>query len=223
MSLASQLSAVYENFQKNAPAEAKEPIISANKNFQASFQRSSAIQVGDVLPEFRLSDARGHDVTSTELLIKGPLLINFYRGEWCPFCDLALAAMQKHLDELEAKGVTLVAISPELPNQSLSTVEKHALRFPVLSDVGNKYAKQLGILFQQPDTLRPVFDKFGHDLKRRNGDDSLQVPIPAVLLVDRKGVVRNTFIEPDYTKRLEPSVALEWIDALQESEAGRKS
>ncbi|KAI9735793.1 MAG: hypothetical protein M1834_001257 [Cirrosporium novae-zelandiae] len=214
MSLATQLSAVTENFQQ-APASIKEPIMAATANFKASYKPASAIQVGDTLPEFCLSDALGKEVTSASLLAQGPLLITFYRGEWCPFCNLALAAMQKHLSEFKAKGVTLVAISPELPNQSLSTTEKNALKFPVLSDVGNKLAKQLGILFPQPDTLRPVFEMIGHDLKKRNGDDSFEVPVPATLLVDQTGVVRNTFVDPDYTKRLEPSVALEWINALQ--------
>ncbi|KAK9427296.1 hypothetical protein V1505DRAFT_52935, partial [Lipomyces doorenjongii] len=91
---------------------------------------------------------------------------------------------------------------------------KHDLKFPVLSDVGNKYAKQLGILFQQPDSLRPIFDKFGHRFAERNGDDSLVVPVPATILIDEKGVVRNTFIDPDYTKRVEPATVLEWINGL---------
>jgi len=212
--LADQLSSVFDNFQKNAPGPVKETIIKANTGFKTSYDPSTAIQVGDTLPEFALSDAVGKQVSSTELLSQGALLITFYRGEWCPFCNLALVALQKNLDRFQAKGVSLVAISPELPNTSLSTSEKHALKFPVLSDVGNKYAKQLGIVFQQPDTLRPIFDKFGHDLKMRNGDDSFAVPIPATLLVDKNGVVRNTYIEADYTKRLEPATALEWVEAL---------
>jgi len=212
--LADQLSSVFDGFQKNAPGPVKEAIIKATTDFKTSYDPSTAIQVGDTLPEFALSDAVGKQVSSTELLSQGALLITFYRGEWCPFCNLALAALQKHLDDFKAKGVSLVAISPELPNTSLSTAEKHALKFPVLSDVGNKYAQQLGIVFQQPDALRPVFDNFGNDLKKRNGDDSFAVPIPATLLVDKNGVVRNTFVEPDYTKRLEPSTALEWVDAL---------
>jgi peroxiredoxin len=118
------------------------------------------------------------------------------------------------LDEFTAKGVTLVAITLELPDNSLNMIEKHELQFPILSDVGNEFAKKLGILFQMPDTLRLVFDNFGHDLVTRNGDDSMAVPILATFLVDRKGVVRNLYIEADYTKRLEPSTAVGWIDAL---------
>ena len=93
-------------------------------------------------------------------------------------------------------------------------MEKNELKFPVLSDVGNKVAKQLGILFAQPESMRPLFTSFGHDFKKRNGDDSLEVPVPATFLVDQKGVVRNSFVDADYKKRLEPTTALEWINAL---------
>ncbi len=214
MALAAQLDSVTEQFKKTFPKPVQDALFGATNDFIASYDPKSAIQVGDKLPEFKLSNAVGTEVSSTELLAKGPLLITFYRGEWCPFCNLALAAMQKHLDEFQARGVTLVAISPELPNNTLSTIEKNELKFPVLSDVGNKYAKELGIVFQQPDSLRPFFAGAGHDLKGRNGDDSFAVPIPATILVDGKGVVRNTSIDPDYKNRLEPSEALAWIDAL---------
>jgi peroxiredoxin len=215
MSTATQLSAVLENFRQNAPEEVKVPIFSATADFKQSFNPKATIQVGDRLPEFRLSDAVGTEKASTELLSHGPLVLVFYRGEWCPFCNIALHEMQTHIDEFKAKGVTLVAISPELPNQSLTTMEKHNLKFPVLSDTGNKYAKQLGIVFSQPDTLRPVFAKLGHDLLKRNGDDSFEVPLPATILVDERSIVRNTYIDPDYTKRVEPSTVLEWIDGLK--------
>ncbi len=122
--------------------------------------------------------------------------------------------MQQNLHKFQAKGVTFVAISPELPDTSLSTIEKLALKFPVLSDVGNKFARELGIVFSMPDSLRSTFKSFGHDLVQRNGDDSFEVPVPASLLIDEQGTVRNTFIDPRYWKRLETSTALEWIDAL---------
>jgi peroxiredoxin len=176
--------------------------------------KESTIHVGDTLPSFDLTDAVGKPVSSADLLAKGPILITFYRGSWCPFCNLALKALQKHLDEFQAKGVSLVAISPELPDTALSTREKNELKFQVLSDVGHKYARQLGIVWQMPDNLRPVFEKLGHDLITRNGDDSFEVPIPATLLVDGKGVVKKTYIEPEYTKRVEPDTVLEWINAL---------
>ena len=111
--------------------------------------------------------------------------------------------------------MTLVAISPELPDTSLSETEKRGLTFPVLSDISNGFARKLGIVWKQPDTLRPVFGMFGNDLAKRNGDDSYEVPVPTTLLVDSKGIVRNAYIEPDYTKRLAPEDALAWVNALE--------
>ena len=215
MSLATQLTSTYNDFHKSAPPEVSETINTVTSDFKASYDPSLAIQVGDTLPDFRMSDALGEEVTKAELLAQGPLLIAFYRGEWCPYCNLELRELQKHLGEFKAKGVNLVAISPEIPDQSLSTIEKGGLKFPVLSDVGNKLAKQMGILFAQPEQMRKLFNSFGLDFKARNGDDSLEVPVPATFLVDHKGVVRNSFIDADYTKRLEPTTALEWIDELQ--------
>ncbi|KAF8862105.1 AhpC-TSA-domain-containing protein [Acephala macrosclerotiorum] len=214
MSLASELNAVYTNFHRDAPSSISAPIKKSTSDFVASFDQSAAIKVGDKLPSFRLSDAHGKQVDSADLILTGPLLITFYRGNWCPYCNLALRALQKHLDDFKAKGVTLAAVTPELPDTSLSTTEKNELKFTVLSDVGNKFAKELGILFAQPDELRTPFETVGVNLKERNGDDSFVVPIPATLLVDKSGVVRNTFIDPDYTHRLEPETALGWIDAL---------
>lgn len=125
-----------------------------------------------------------------------------------------MRALQQHLDEFHAKNVTLVAISPELPDTALTTVEKNDLKFQVLSDVGHKFARQLGIVWKMPQSLRPVFQKVGHDLIKRNGDDSFEVPIPATLLVDGNGLVKNTYIEPDYTARVEPEAVLEWINVM---------
>jgi peroxiredoxin len=213
-SLGSQHRAVLSHFQGVAPQAVRDIIKKSTEDLARSFDPSSAIQVGQLLPDFSLSSATGDMVTKAQLLAKGPILISFYRGGWCPFCSLELRALQKRLPEFEAKGVTLVAISPELPNQSLSTVEKIQLQFKVLSDVGNTFARQLGIVWKQPDYLRPLFDKFDHNLVPRNGDDSFELPIPASLLVDQQGVVRNIFLDIEYKNRLEPEVALQWIDEL---------
>jgi peroxiredoxin len=212
--LASELQGVKDHFINNGPPAIVSAITTTNENFAATFDYTSTIKVGDKLPSFTLTDAFNKEVRSAELLAQGPLLLTFYRGEWCPYCNLALRALQKHLPQIQAKGVTLVAISPELPDQALTTTEKNELKFTVLSDVGNKFAAKLGILFQQPDAMRSVFKAFGTDFEKRNGDDSLVVPVPATLLVDQSGTVRNAYIETDYSQRLEPSVALEWIEKL---------
>jgi peroxiredoxin len=214
MSRTEQIIADMESLSRSAPPDAMKTIQDSIASIEASFDAKSTIQVGDTIPEFRLPNAVGKELSRADLVNKGPLLIVLYRGEWCPFCNLALLGLQKHLGDFIAKGVTVVAISPELPNQSLTTVEKNELKFQVLSDVGNQFAKKLGLVWKQPETLRPLFEQLGFDLKARNGDDSFEVPIPATLLVDSKGIVRNTYINPNYMKRLEPEVALGWVDEL---------
>ncbi|XDG05008.1 hypothetical protein ABKA04_004623 [Annulohypoxylon sp. FPYF3050] len=213
MALQVQLENVDKEFEK-VPGAIRDPIMATRLDFAKSFDPSTAIQVGQKIPSFTLPDSLNKSVSSADLLAKGPLLVTFYRGGWCPFCNLALHALQAKLPEIKAKGVTLVAITPELPDSSLTTAEKEGLEYPVLSDVGNKYAHQLGIVWAQPAELREVFAKIGNDLKKRNGDDSFEVPIPVTLLVDREGTVKNLFLDANYSKRVEPDTVMEWINAL---------
>ena len=216
MSLAAELSSLNEGAHAQMPKEHSHAISTSIEDFLQTWNPANAINVGQLFPDFGLSDATGRQVSLEELLATGPLLISFYRGGWCPYCNMALKALQHSLSAIKAKGVTLVAISPELPDQSLTLQEKSELQFPVLSDVGNNLARKLGIVFQQPDTVRPILKAYGVDLQARNGDDSYEVPFPASYLIDTKGMVRSAFLDPDYTRRLEPSTALGWIDEMQQ-------
>lgn len=214
MALSKELSTTYNQFLESAPKEVSSAITDAVDNFKKTYDPARAIQPGSAFPKFQLSDATGNKVTLDDLLAKGPILVSFYRGEWCPFCNLELRALQSHLDEFRKRGVTLVAVSPELPDQSLSTSEKLSLKFPVLSDIDNALAKQLGLLFPQPESMRTVFDKFGVDWNTRYGNKQLEVPVPATFLVDKMGTVRNSFVNPEYQYRLDPEAALQWIEQL---------
>ena len=216
MSLATDLSTFKDGAYARMPKEHSQALSKSIEDFVHTWNPADAINVGEPFPDFSLSDATGKQVSMKELLAKGPLLISFFRGETCPYCNLTLKALQDSLSAFKARGVTLVAISPQLPNYSLAMQEKNALQFPVLSDVGNNLARKLGILFQQPDTLRPILKAFGVDLQARNGDDSFVVPFPASYLIDTKGIIRSAFLDPDYTHRLEPSTALGWIDEMQQ-------
>lgn len=214
-SLANELGTFYNQFHSDLPPEASSIIKSATSDAKQTFDPSTAIQIGARFPDFVLPDATGQEVSSADLLRHGPMLVSFYRGEWCPFCNIELRALQKYLPQFKAKGVTLVTISPELPDQTLSVTEKHSLEFPVLSDVGNKLARQLGIVVRQADGMRTIFEMSSIDWQARYGDDSLEVPVPATMLVDEEGVVRNTFLDANFHRRLEPETALQWIDDLQ--------
>ncbi|KAJ0418532.1 redoxin domain-containing protein [Aspergillus carlsbadensis] len=214
MSLQTSLSSAYADFQKAAPQPVLDTFSAGVTELKATFDPAKAIQPGQKFPSFTLPSATGAPVSSADLLAQGPLLISFYRGEWCPFCNLELRALQTLLPELKARNVSLVAINPQLPDASLSTAEKNALEFPVLSDVGNKLARELGVVWAQPKSFGPIFQGFGVDWEKSYGDALLEVPIPATVLVDAAGVVREVFVDADYTKRLEPATALEWIDKL---------
>ena len=136
MSLATDLSTLKDAAHARMPKEQSDAISKSVEDFMQTWNPANAINVGQAFPEFSLPDATGKQVSLKELLAKGPLLISFYRGGWCPYCNLALKALEASLSAVKAKGVTLVAISPELPNQSLTTQEKNELQFPVLSTWG---------------------------------------------------------------------------------------
>ena len=212
MSLAVDLSSKYDELHSSISPSASAGLQQAVANHKRTYDSSKAIQVGEKFPEFTLNDARGQQVSSRDLLRRGPLLISFYRGQWCPYCNLELRALQKQLPAFQAKGVTLVAISPELPDQALETAEAAGVEFQVLSDVGNKLARQLGIVFAQPEQMSSLLDFV--DWEKSYGDKSYEVPVPATILVDKDGFVRNTFVEATWHQRLEPSETLRWVEEL---------
>jgi len=173
-----------------------------------------SVMAGEQAPDFTLPDVFGNEVTLSELLKQGPVVVTFYRGEWCPFCNLQLRAFQRILPQIQSLGATLVAISPQTPDHSLSTVEKKALTFTVLSDVGNKVARAYRTVFTLEESIRPLYTSIGFDLPTFNGDASWELPMPATFLVAQDGMVRLVFVAEDYTRRLEPADLLDGLRTL---------
>lgn len=181
---------------------------------------SGAITVGDSLEPFTLSDASGAPVTLDQLVEAGPAVIVFYRGGWCPYCNLALRTYQRELlPELAAFGARLVAISPQSPDQSLSTVEKAGLGFTVLSDPASRLAGQIGISFQQADEVLAAQRNLGLDLAQVNAEGSTELPRPTVLVVDQNRTVRFVDVQPDYTARTEVADILAALASLGAGQA----
>jgi peroxiredoxin len=165
---------------------------------------ADTVKVGDHLESFTLDDASGTPVSLDQILEAGPAVIVFYRGGWCPYCNLALRTYQRELvPQLDTFHARLVSISPQSPDESFSTVEKAALEFTVLSDPGSRLAQQIGIAFQQADEVLAAQRKLGLDLAHVNAEGSTRLPRPTVLIVDRDRVVRFVDVEPDYTARTE--------------------
>jgi peroxiredoxin len=176
---------------------------------------SDVVKVGDTLADFTLDDATGQKVALDSLVATGPAVIVFYRGGWCPYCNLALRTYQRELlPALGEFGACLVAISPQAPDQSLSTVEKAELEFTVISDPGNRVARSIGIVFQQADEVLAAQRAIGLDLAEANAEGSTELPRPTVLIVDTDRTVRFVDVQPDYTARTEVADILAGLRAL---------
>lgn len=170
---------------------------------------------GDRLPALTLPNAAGDAVDLHALSESGPLVITFYRGGWCPYCNLELRGYQQLLDGFTSHGATLVAVSPETPDDTLDTAQKNALAFPVLSDVEGRLADALGIRFALSPAVQALYRRFGHDLPTRNGDGGWSLPMPATFVVAKGGVIASVFADPDYRRRLDPEAALAAVAALR--------
>lgn len=168
------------------------------------------------MPLFALPNAVGKRVVFAELLKNGPVAINFYRRAWCPYCNLELRALQEALPQFQALGAQLVAISPNRPDKSLSSIEKHALTFAVLTDAHNALARQYGLVFTMSEAVRPIYQQMGFDVPAHNGDDTWELPFPATYVVDQNGVVVYSFVNADYTKRAEPATVVAVLQVLHD-------
>jgi peroxiredoxin len=177
---------------------------------------SSAPAVGDQAPNFRLPDAHGGEVELAELRAGGPVVVVFYRGQWCPYCNLQLAAFQGALDKITAAGASLVAISPQTPDSSLTQSERAGLEFHVLSDVGNQVARAYGLVFTQAETSTEVSREVGLELRDFNGDDSHELPAASTFVISRDGTVRFSSIAGDYRWRIGPEEVLAVLTASAE-------
>jgi len=172
---------------------------------------ASILPVGSKAPEFQLQDHDGKTVSSSDLLAKGRLVLSFIRGRWCPFCVGQMEAMNLIQPEIQQVGATLAAVSPQTVKQSFFMRDQHKLRFPLLSDAGNKVARQFGLTYRVSEEQESVYRKAFVNLPFVNGDDSWELPIPATYIIDRDGTVLYASANEDYTDRPEPSYVLSFL------------
>ncbi|WP_412062474.1 peroxiredoxin-like family protein [Rubrivirga sp. IMCC45206] len=214
MSLTDQLAAANMANRAQIPAPALAVIDRATAALTAADPTAGAVSVGDSAPSFELPNAIGQTIRLGDLLAQGPVVLTFYRGGWCPYCSLELKALQDALPAITEAGARLVAISPQTPDATLSTAEKKALSFDVLSDVGNAVAREYGLVFEAPADLVETYQGFGIDLEAANGDATHELPMPATFVIDLDGTVRYAFVDPDYTQRAEPADVVAALQAL---------
>jgi len=216
--LAEQIAATVKDFMDSLPETASRIVAESFAQLKASNVAENALAVGADAPDFLLPDARGATIRLYERLNRGPVVLSFYRGGWCPFCSLELRSLQAHLPDITRLGASLIAISPQTPDNSLSTAEKLQLDFDVLSDVGNSTARDYGLLSTVYESMRPLYLEWGLDVPAANADDSWELPVPATYLLDTGGKVLAAHVDKDYTRRMEPEKLVTMLRGLQEQD-----
>ncbi|MHC1481297.1 peroxiredoxin-like family protein [Frateuria aurantia] len=210
MSLQDKLDAFKADFEAgkppyNVPRSVIETMHRATAELLASGAAQKALKAGDKAPAFTLNDPEGKPVSSTDLLRKGPLVVTFYRGVWCPYCNMELQALQAALPDIHEAGGRVVAISPQLPSNSRKSVRQNELEFPILSDTHNDVAAAFGLRFELQDYLVELYTSLKNDLPAFNGDPSWTLPMPARYVIAPDGTIIYAEVNPDYTRRPEPS------------------
>lgn len=214
--LKEQLEARSEKASKNVPAEVRTEFAKGIDAVRESGILDRARKVGDKAPDFTLKNAKGEEVQLSSLLAQGPVVLTWYRGGWCPYCNIALAALQDKLPEIRKAGAQLVALTPELPDKSLDTTEKNSLEFEVLTDLNHKVADSYGLVFELTPKVRELYKKF-FNLNEFNGEEAGddKLPLAATYIISKDGIIRWAFLEADYRQRAEPSEIVDFLEKMR--------
>jgi peroxiredoxin len=202
--------------QESAASDGKTSVsmnraMDAGKTVSDSDAVKNALKAGAKMPVFKLKDATGKTVESRDLLKQGNLVVVFYRGSWCPFCNLYLRNLQKNMPQIKAAGGNLVAVSVENPDNSLKVSKKNELDFTVLSDPNLTLARKFGIVYQMPSETDELYKSRGLDVAKHNEMERAELPLSATYVVNRKGEIVYAYLEPDYKKRAEPQTIIETL------------
>src|SRR5438045_3882539 len=216
--LGDRVAAFDAELAKQAPAEVLTAVVSEIDGVVRSGAGAKAPRAGATAPSFTLPDAEGKQVSLDSVLKEGRVVIAFYRGQWCPYRDLQLRAYQEVLPRIKALGADLVAISPQTPDESLSTAEKRKLEFRVLSDAGNKVARGYGLVWQVPSGLDAIQKGFGINLAKSNGDASNELPVPGTFVLGADGRIAFSYVNADWRERLEPAGIIRALERLGRDE-----
>lgn len=204
----------------NLPREIVDAMHRHTDELIASGQAGRARKAGDQAPVFTLHDANGHAVDLGDLLAKGPVVVTFYRGVWCPYCNMDLQALEAVRADIEARGATMVAISMQSAANSRKSMAQNKLGFPILNDPRGEVADAFGLRFALPDYLIDVYKNvFKNDLAVVNDDPSWTLPMPARYVIGQDGTIAYAEVNPDYTQRPDPSEMLPTLDRLRQAAA----
>lgn len=203
-----------EEFGKKASEEKKQIYADGLADVKNSGILDKALNVGDKAPNFTLKNALNKSVSLYDELKNGPVILTWYRGGWCPYCNITLNFLQEKLPEFKKAGATLIALTPEKPDKSLSTTEKNKLEFTVLSDLDNKIGKEYGVVFTLTKGVASIYEEaFG--LSDYNGNKDNELPLAATYVIDKDGIIQYAFLDEDYRKRAEPNEVIKAVEKLK--------
>ncbi len=208
MTLTEELKALAEGSEKRHPGKSQDIMRKAIDDLEATPILEKTLKTGDVLPQIVLPNAKGELVNLNEIVAKNRVILTFYRGGWCPYCNLELKALQNVLPQIEAKGAKIVAITPETPDHSLTTKEKNELDFEVLSDADNTVAKSINLVYKLPESLVALYKTFNINLDKSNGNLNNELPIAATYIIETDGKISYHFLKEDYKLRADPETIL---------------
>lgn len=196
------------------PPDVLQTMLQATQELADSGLAEKAVQAGEPAPNFMLPNSRGEPVELAALRARGPVVLNFYRGAWCPYCNLELKALNEVLPEITARGASLVSVSPNLVEHSAALAAENPFGFDILSDTDNLVARDYRLVFTLAEALRPIYASWGVELPKFDGNDRFELPMPATYVVDIYGTVASGFVHEDYTRRMEPAAILASLDQL---------
>jgi peroxiredoxin len=201
-------------FSNTASEEKKKVYAEGLEAVKNSGILDKALNIGDKAPNFILNNALNKPVALYDELKKSPVILTWYRGGWCPYCNITLQYFQERLPDFQKAGAILIALTPELPDKSLTTTEKHKLQFLVLSDVKNKIGKEYGVVFQLTPEVASIYQE-AFNLHQYNGDESNELPLAATYVIDQDGVIQFAFLDFDYRNRAEPDEIIAALAAIK--------
>ncbi|WP_226584816.1 peroxiredoxin-like family protein [Halobacillus litoralis] len=204
-----------QKFKEATPEEIQTKMKNAIDELEAS-DNGEGLKKGEKAPNFNLPDAKGDTVELYEQLKQGPVILTFYRGGWCPYCNMELRSYQQIIGDIKEEGAQLIAISPQTPDESMTTQEKNDLEYHVLSDEGNEVANQFNLVYQLPDYLVDVYKDKGLRVDNHNGDETWTLPVSATYIIDTDGTIVYEYTKSDYKDRAEPSEVLEELKKVNE-------
>ena len=218
MSINKELKILHEEILNSLPPEVSKQLIIENKILFTSFLEEKALKEGSIVPNVLFRDKNLKSVYLWDLLKEHHIVLSFFRGTWCPYCNLELKALNKIEEEIREKGALLIAVTPELYENSEDIITKNEIKLTVMTDLGNKAAEKFGLVFELPEKYREIYKSLNIYINILNGEDKWTLPMPATFIISKDGIAVSTFINADYTQRMEPDDILEQLNLLNLSE-----